>query len=66
MDKNQVTMMTAYTPKLPMDILTNKLEEGKKYVTDAIMISKGIVLLNKTCVFPNDVKEWNRKTDGSK
>ena len=28
--KDQVTMMTVYTPKLPIAILTNKLEESQK------------------------------------
>ena len=30
LEKNQVTMMMAYTPELPMAIRTNQLEEGRK------------------------------------
>ena len=71
--KDQVTMMTVYTPKLPIAILTNKLEEsqnflqyGKQYITDVMMISKGIPLLNNTGAFTNDIKERNRKPNNSK
>ena len=31
LEKNQVTTMTEYTPELPMDILTNQLEEGQNF-----------------------------------
>ena len=73
LDNNQVTTMTEYTPELPMDILTNQLEEGQNFaqagkqnVTDAMTISKGITILNNTGVLPNDIKKWNQKTDNSK
>ena len=70
LEKNQVTTMTAYTPKLPMSIPTNQLEEvqkfsraKKQYIKYTIMIYKGIMLLNNTGVLTNDIKEWNRKPE---
>ena len=63
LEKNQVTMMTVYTPEIPMIILTNQLEEGlnfaqagKQYITDTMVISKGIALLKNRGVLPNYIK----------
>ena len=73
LEKNKVTMMIAYTPKFPMDILTNHLEDGQnftqsgnQYIPDMMIISKWINLLNNTGLFPNDTNEWNRKQENSK
>ena len=70
LETNKFTMMTVYTPKLTIAVLTNKLEEGqnfvwsrKKYITDAMMISKGITLLKNAGAFTNDIKEFNHKPD---
>ena len=63
LEKNQVNIIMEYAPKLPMAILTNQLEEsqkiswsGKQFVTDMMMISKGITLLNNRGVSPHKIK----------
>ena len=63
LEKNQVNIIMEYAPKLPMAILTNQLEEsqkiswsGKHFVTDMMMISKGITLLNNRGVYPHKIK----------
>ena len=73
LEKNKVTIMMVYTPKLTMAIITNQFgevqnfaQDGKQYITDAMIISKGITIWNNTVVFPNDTKEWNRKLENSK
>ena len=65
--------MTAYFTKLKMDILTNQLEEGqhfarsiKQCIMDAMIIYEKITLLNNTCKFRNDTKEWIRKNNNLK
>ena len=52
-------MVIVYTPELPMAILNNQLEEGRifsqsgnQYITNDMMISKGIAILNNTGVLP--------------
>ena len=55
--------MMTYNPKLKVAILTNQLEaewnlyqDINHYITDAMMISKRIALLNNMGIFSYDIK----------
>jgi hypothetical protein len=72
-EKNNEKMMAPYDPELPLAKLTIQLEKGRAFahigrqlITENMMISKGITLLTRTKVFPDDIKEWRRKPDADK
>ena len=38
------------------------LQAGRQKISDAMMMSKGITLLEKTGVFKEDIQEWRRQS----
>ena len=73
LEEKAVKTMEPYDPAEPIVLLTNKLEKGREYVHaggkkiyDAVMMYKGITLLEQAYIFNNNIREWRRQTTNLK
>ena len=73
LEENSVKMMGTYDPTEPLDLLIEQLEKEREFVraggqmiADAIMVSKGITLLDQTAMINEDIRECRRQTTDQK
>ena len=67
-EENAVKMMGPYNPAEPLARLIEQLEKGRKFsraggqtISDALIMSKGITLLDQTGIFNDAIREWRQK-----
>ena len=73
LEENAIKMMGPYDPATPPAQLIGKLEKGREFaraggqtIFDAMMMSKGITLLEQTVIFNEDIQECRQKSSDLK
>ena len=65
--------MGPYNPAEPLAQPIEKLKKGREFaqsgvqtISDAMIVSKGVTILEQTVFFKKDIQEWRRQTTNQK